>query len=145
MKSDKEKTKLKTTLDSEENFNKKIKEVESQVRDIPDVEVPAGKIYLQPDELGNEEWKKENVKSFQVGGKGIDPDGKEFKKNPFSELDKKIDKQMNDDYREHIQRELIEEIYNEAVNVRLDYEENPSEEPKSLIRIHQDSKFLKEK
>tara|TARA_R100000234_G_scaffold88962_1_gene57295 strand:+ start:408 stop:845 length:438 start_codon:yes stop_codon:yes gene_type:complete len=145
MKSDKEKTKLKTTLDSEENFNKKIKEVESQVRDIPDMEVPAGKIYLQPDELGNEEWKKENVKSFQVGGKGIDPDGKKFENNPFSELDKKIDKQMNDDYREHIQRELIEEIYNEAVNVRLDYEENPSEEPKSLIRIHQDSKFLKEK
>ena len=51
---------------------------------------------------------------------------------------------MNLDYREEVQRALLDEIYNEAVNVRLDYEENPSEESESLIRIHQDSEFLKE-
>jgi len=52
---------------------------------------------------------------------------------------------MNDDYKKHIRKELIDEIYNEAVNVRLDYEQSPSEESSSLVRIHQDSKFLKEK
>ena len=41
--------------------------------------------------------------------------------------------------------ELKKTIFEEAVNVRLDYEENPSEESESLVRIHQDSKFLKEK
>ncbi len=58
--------------------------------------------------------------------------------------EKKIKKEINSD------KELIElkkTIFDEAVkavNVRLDYEENPSEESESLIRIHQDSEFLKE-
>ena len=41
--------------------------------------------------------------------------------------------------------ELKKNIFDEAVNVRLDYEQSPSEESSSLVRIHQDSKFLKEK
>ena len=41
--------------------------------------------------------------------------------------------------------ELKKNIFDEAVNVRLDYEQNPNEDTGSLIRIHQNSEFLKEK
>ena len=36
------------------------------------------------------------------------------------------------------------EIEAEAIRMRIDYEENPSEESGSIIVIHQDSEFLKE-
>jgi hypothetical protein len=55
---------------------------------------------------------------------------------------KKNNKTINSD-REF--NELKKNIFDEAVNVRLDYEQSPSEESGSLVRIHQDSKFLKEK
>ena len=41
--------------------------------------------------------------------------------------------------------ELKKNIFDEAVNVRLDYEQSPSEESGSIVRIHQNSEFLKEK
>ena len=41
--------------------------------------------------------------------------------------------------------ELKKNIFDEAVNVRLDYEQNPNEATGSLIIIHQNSEFLKEK
>ena len=41
--------------------------------------------------------------------------------------------------------ELKKNIFDEAVNVRLDYEQNPNEDTGSLIIIHQNSEFLKEK
>ena len=133
MKSEKESTILTQTISSNEGRQIKIKEALSEVEKIPDIDIPTGKIFLQPDEIGNTEWKKENMKTFQIG------------EGDYTVLDKKIDKQMNDDYRNHIQRKLFDEIYNEAVNVRLDYEESPSEESGSLVRIHQDSEILKEK
>ena len=43
--------------------------------------------------------------------------------------------------------ELKKTIFDEAVNVRLDYEENPNEDTGSLqplVVIHQDSEFLEE-
>ena len=43
--------------------------------------------------------------------------------------------------------ELKKTIFDEAVNVRLDYEENPNEDTGSLqplVVIHQNSDFLKE-
>jgi len=40
---------------------------------------------------------------------------------------------------------LKKNIFDEAVNVRLDYEQNPNEDTGSLIIIHQNSEFLKEK
>ena len=132
MKSEKEKTILRPATSKKWKI-KEVQEAIIQVKKLPDFEVPTGKIYLQPDEVGNDEWKKESLETFQIG------DG------DYAELDKRVDKQMNDDYKEHIQNELLDEIYNEAVNVRLDYEQNPSEESESLVRIHQDSKFLKEK
>jgi len=132
MKSDKESTILRQTVSSNED-RKRVEKALSEVEKISDIEIPTGKIFLEPDEIGNEEWKKENMETFQLG------------EGDYTELDKKVDKQMNDDYRNHIRRELFDEIYNEAVNVRLDYEESPSEESGSLVRIHQDSKFLKEK
>ena len=133
MKSEKESTKLSQTISSKGDKDRKIKEVLSEVEKMPDFEVPTGKIFLNPDEVDNAEWQKDNMNSFQIG------------EGDYTELDKKVDKQMNDDYKKHIRKELIDEIYNEAVNVRLDYEQSPSEESGSLVRIHQDSKFLKEK
>lgn len=41
--------------------------------------------------------------------------------------------------------ELKKTIFDEAVNVRLDYEQNPNEDSGSLIIIHQNSDFLEEK
>ena len=41
--------------------------------------------------------------------------------------------------------ELKKNIFDEAVNVRLDYEQNPNEDTGSLIIIHQNSEFLMEK
>ena len=44
--------------------------------------------------------------------------------------------------------ELKKTIFDEAVNVRLDYEQNPNEDTSSLqplVVIHQNSEFLKEK
>ena len=40
--------------------------------------------------------------------------------------------------------ELKKTIFEEAVNVRLDYEENPNEDSGSLIIIHQNSEYLEE-
>ena len=43
--------------------------------------------------------------------------------------------------------ELKKTIFDEAVNVRLDYEQNPNEDTRSLqplVVIHQNSDFLKE-
>ncbi len=132
MKSEKEKTILRQTT-SEKDKIRKAQEVVIQVKKLPDMEIPTGKLFIRPDEIGNDEWQKESIETFQIG------------EGDYAELDKRVDKQMNDDYKEHIQNELLDEIYNEAVNVRLDYEQNPSEESESLVRIHQDSKFLKEK
>jgi len=39
---------------------------------------------------------------------------------------------------------LKKTIFDEAVNVRLDYEENPNEDSGSLIVIHQNSEYLEE-
>ena len=132
MKSEKEKTILRQATSKKDKI-RKAQEVVIQVKKLPDMEIPTGKLFIQPDEIGNDEWQKESIETFQIG------------EGDYTELDEKIDKQMNDDYKEHIQNELLDEIYNEAVNVRLDYEQNPSEESESLVRIHQDSKFLKEK
>ena len=55
---------------------------------------------------------------------------------------KKNNKTINSD-REF--NELKKNIFDEAVNVRLDYEQNPNEDTGSLIIIHQNSEFLKEK
>ena len=58
--------------------------------------------------------------------------------------EKKIKTEINSD------KELIElkkTIFDEAVNVRLDYEQNPNEDTSSLqllVVIHQNSDFLKE-
>ena len=132
MKSEKEKTILRQATSKKDKI-RKAQEVIIQVKKLPDMEIPTGKLFIRPDEIGNDEWQKESIETFQIG------------EGDYTELDEKIDKQMNDDYKEHIQNELLDEIYNEAVNVRLDYEQNPSEESESLVRIHQDSKFLKEK
>jgi hypothetical protein len=40
---------------------------------------------------------------------------------------------------------LKKTIFDEAVNVRLDYEQNPNEDSSSLIIIHQNSELLEEK
>ena len=40
--------------------------------------------------------------------------------------------------------ELKKTIFDEAVNVRLDYEQNPNEGSGSLIMIHQNSEYLEE-
>ena len=39
---------------------------------------------------------------------------------------------------------LSAEIEAEAIKMRMNYEEHPSEESGSVVVIHQDSKFLKE-
>ena len=39
---------------------------------------------------------------------------------------------------------LAAEIEAEAIQMKLDYEQNPSEESGSVVVIHQDSEFLKE-
>ena len=39
---------------------------------------------------------------------------------------------------------LKKTIFDEAVNVRLDYEQNPNEDSGSLIIIHQKSEYLEE-
>ena len=36
------------------------------------------------------------------------------------------------------------EIEAEAIRMRIDYEENPSEESGSIVVVHQESEFLKE-
>ena len=40
---------------------------------------------------------------------------------------------------------LATEIEAEALQMKLDYEQNPSEESGSVVVIHQESEFLKEK
>ena len=40
--------------------------------------------------------------------------------------------------------ELKKTIFDEAVNVLLDYEQNPNEDSGSLIIIHQNSEYLEE-
>ena len=55
--------------------------------------------------------------------------------------EKNKEKEINSD------KELIElkkTIFDEAVNVRLDYEQNPNEDSGSLIIIHQNSEYLEE-
>lgn len=58
--------------------------------------------------------------------------------------EKKKEKEINSD------KELIElkkTIFDEAVNVRLDYEQNPNEDTGSLqplVVIHQNSEYLEE-
>ena len=39
---------------------------------------------------------------------------------------------------------LSAEIEAEAIRMRIDYEENPSEESGSIVVVHQESAFLKE-
>jgi len=39
---------------------------------------------------------------------------------------------------------LSAEIEAEAIRMRIDYEENPSEESGSIVVVHQESEFLKE-
>ena len=56
---------------------------------------------------------------------------KNNKLNKYIDSDKELNK-------------LKKTIYDEAVNVRLDYEENPNEDSGSLILIHQNSEFLEE-
>ena len=55
--------------------------------------------------------------------------------------DKKFEELVNSD--KEINK-LKKTIFDEAVNVRLDYEENPNEDSGSLIIIHQNSEFLEE-
>ncbi len=58
--------------------------------------------------------------------------------------DKKFEELVNSDREIN---ELKKTIFDEAVNVRLDYEQNPNEDSSSLqplIVIHQNSEFLEE-
>ena len=55
--------------------------------------------------------------------------------------DKKFQELVNSD--KEINK-LKKTIFDEAVNVRLDYEENPNEDSGSLIIIHQNSEYLEE-
>ena len=58
--------------------------------------------------------------------------------------EKKIKTEINSDKELN---ELKKTIFEEAVNVRLDYEENPNEDTGSLqplVVIHQNSEFLEE-
>jgi hypothetical protein len=42
-------------------------------------------------------------------------------------------------------KELAQIIYTEAINVKLDYEQNPSDMPSgSIVQVHEDSSILKE-
>ena len=65
MKSEKESTKLNQTISSKGDIDRKVEEVLSEVEKMPDFEVPVGKIFLNPDEISNTEWKKENMETFQ--------------------------------------------------------------------------------
>ena len=40
--------------------------------------------------------------------------------------------------------QLAAEIEAEAIRMRIDYEDNPSEESGSVVVVHQESEFLKE-
>ena len=55
--------------------------------------------------------------------------------------DKKFEELVNSDKEIN---ELKKTIFDEAVNVRLDYEQNPNEDSGSLIIIHQNSEYLEE-
>ena len=55
--------------------------------------------------------------------------------------EKKIKTEINSDKE---LTELKKTIFDEAVNVRLDYEQNPNEDRGSLIIIHQNSEYLEE-
>ena len=55
--------------------------------------------------------------------------------------DKKFEELVNSD--KEINK-LKKTIFDEAVNVRLDYEQNPNEDSGSLIIIHQNSEYLEE-
>ena len=55
--------------------------------------------------------------------------------------DKKFEELVNSDKE---LTELKKTIFDEAVNVRLDYEQNPNEDSGSLIIIHQNSEYLEE-
>lgn len=54
---------------------------------------------------------------------------------------KKIQTELNSDTE---LTKLKKTIFDEAVNVRLDYEQNPNEDTGSLIIIHQNSEYLEE-
>jgi len=55
--------------------------------------------------------------------------------------EKKIKTEINSDKE---LTELKKTIFDEAVNVRLDYKQNPNEDCGSLIIIHQNSEYLEE-
>ena len=55
--------------------------------------------------------------------------------------EKKIKTEINSDKE---LTELKKTIFDEAVNVRLDYEQNPNEDSGALIIIHQNSEYLEE-
>ena len=55
--------------------------------------------------------------------------------------EKKIKTEINSDKE---LTELKKTIFDEAVNVRLDYEQNPSEQSGSVVVFHQESEFLDE-
>ena len=55
--------------------------------------------------------------------------------------EKKIKTEINSDKE---LTELKKTIFDEAVNVRLDYEQNPNEDNGSLIIIDQNSEYLEE-
>ena len=62
-------------------------------------------------------------------------------------LKKKKTKQIQELNSDKELTELKKTIFDEAVNVRLDYEENPNEDTGSLqplVVIHQNSEFLEE-
>ena len=54
---------------------------------------------------------------------------------------------MSDELTKEQQKELkliSAEIEAEAIRMRIDYEDNPSEESGSVVVVHQESEFLKE-
>ena len=55
--------------------------------------------------------------------------------------DKKFEELVNSDKEIN---ELKKTIFDEAVNTKLDYEQNPNEDSGSLIIIHQNSEYLEE-
>ena len=52
-------------------------------------------------------------------------------------------KNLTKEQQQELQK-LATEIEAEAIQMRLDYEENPSEESGSVVVIHQESEFLDE-
>ena len=61
MKSEKESTKLSQTISSKGDKDRRLKEALSEVEKLSDFEVPNDKIFLNPDEVGDTEWKKKNL------------------------------------------------------------------------------------